>query len=304
MPTPNTADAWLSVHVHYPGNPDPLLREAVAPLVRRLRGRGLIAGWFFIRYWVEGDHIRLRLRPVAGATDLVRRLTTRWLTVYLAENPSPDTAPGEPPNQAANRAMFAAEYGDDAWDRAYGSTGMPRRPTNRWYPAGYFPEYDRYGGADGIEIAEWHFERSSDIVLGLIAGHPAKSARLGLSAKLSMILCTAFLSDTTELTGFLTGYRDSWEPPSARARLHEMYDASYARSSDRLRRLVTESPQWTEWSAHCHELSERACGSVALLRSYLHMTNNRLGVHPVDEAYVAHLIAAALTDSERERHVC
>ncbi|ANN17985.1 hypothetical protein SD37_21595 [Amycolatopsis orientalis] len=302
MPTPNTADPWLALHLHYPGSPDALLREAVAPLVRRLRLRRLIVGWFFIRYWVEGSHVRLRLRPAAGDTETVRRLSTRWLSRYLGRNPSVKGLSAELPSQEARRAMFVAEYGEAAWELAYGAAGMPERATNRCYPAEYVPEYDRYGGVDGVELAEWHFERSSDAVLEVLDRHPTKSARLGLSVRMSAILCTAFLSDTTELAEFLVRYRDSWEPPSSRERLHEMYDATYDHSAEQLRRLIRSGPQWTEWSEHCRELRERAGGSVSLLWSYLHMTNNRLGVHTVDEAYVAHLIAAALTDG-RERHV-
>ncbi|MGW5640608.1 lantibiotic dehydratase C-terminal domain-containing protein, partial [Streptomyces sp. NPDC003832] len=54
--------AWQAVHVFYAANPQPLLVNCVGPLISELREDGLLAGHFFINYWLEGPHVRLRPR--------------------------------------------------------------------------------------------------------------------------------------------------------------------------------------------------------------------------------------------------
>ena len=56
---------WWSAHLHFEGGlygatGDRVIRRVVAPLVRTHRER--MAGWFFIRYSLGGNHVRLRLR--------------------------------------------------------------------------------------------------------------------------------------------------------------------------------------------------------------------------------------------------
>ena len=60
---PTPAGPWQAVHVFYGASPRPLLVECVRPLVDELTADGLLAGHFFINYWLEGPHVRLRLRP-------------------------------------------------------------------------------------------------------------------------------------------------------------------------------------------------------------------------------------------------
>ena len=59
---------WLSFHVFYAANSNPILVEGVTPVIRRLRAEGLIERWFFIRYWLEGPHVRLRVHPTVLLT--------------------------------------------------------------------------------------------------------------------------------------------------------------------------------------------------------------------------------------------
>lgn len=54
---------WIALHIFYAASPRPMLVDCVRPLVDRLTGEGLLAGHFFINYWLEGPHVRLRLRP-------------------------------------------------------------------------------------------------------------------------------------------------------------------------------------------------------------------------------------------------
>src|SRR5215218_9452764 len=80
---------WISVHVFYSSNGNPLLADGVAPLVARLRARGLISRYFFIRYWLGGPHVRLRLLPAeAAGADEVKAVAEADLRAFLARRPA------------------------------------------------------------------------------------------------------------------------------------------------------------------------------------------------------------------------
>lgn len=112
-----------------PGYGDAVLVEALAPLVRELRGDAVTNGWFFVRYEDPDFHIRLRLRG----------------------NPTVLTAEALPRLRA---------IGEDLLGR-----GLITKVTYDTYDR----EVNRYGGFHGIELCEAIFEADSDAVLDLIA---------------------------------------------------------------------------------------------------------------------------------------
>ena len=55
--------SWLGMHIFYGANPRPMLLDCVRPLVDELTTLGLLDSYFFMNYWQEGPHVRLRLKP-------------------------------------------------------------------------------------------------------------------------------------------------------------------------------------------------------------------------------------------------
>ena len=316
-----TSSAWVSLHIHYAADLDPLLTGCVAPLVRRLRDRGAVGDWFFVRYWVEGPHLRLRFRPEPGMSrTAVAETAGAEVTAFLRQQPAPDVPASGTPEQY--RALFVAEYGQAAWDRRYGANRtMPVQPNNTHLLAEYEPEYHRYGGPHGMRLSEWHFCRSSDTVLQLLARRPLSPAtRLGISAQLTMHLVAAFLDHPSAARSFLLRYAAEWErtylPGQEGPGRHE---AAYRRVASRLRpkvnKILTDAtsgaPDGAGWGGHCralwHRVTDLATGSrsptadpaavaQSLLVSYVHMTNNRLGLTIPEETYAADLLAASVSD--------
>ncbi len=85
----STPAAWQSHHIFYTAQSRPLLTECVGPLVRRLRERGLVHRYFFINYWLEGPHVRLRIQPASDAvSEQVRLETVQAVTAFLARRPA------------------------------------------------------------------------------------------------------------------------------------------------------------------------------------------------------------------------
>ena len=63
FPRARLADGqWVSTHLFYPGDRNRVLLDFVLPVASRLVGSGAADRFFFIRYYEEGPHVRLRLR--------------------------------------------------------------------------------------------------------------------------------------------------------------------------------------------------------------------------------------------------
>jgi len=213
-PSHETDAEWMAFHVFYAANSNPMLVEGIGPVIARLREQGLIARWFFIRYWMEGPHVRLRVLPASGSVAAeVRAQVEAALREFLRRRPALYEADRDISGDMYKR-MYLAEYSQEQWDAEYGADGvMPYRDNNAFYDFAYEPEYDRYGGPAGLALSEWHFEKSSDIVLRLIetTNVHVRTVLLGQTAQLDMALCYAFLRDERAIGVFLENYRAFWE---------------------------------------------------------------------------------------------
>lgn len=340
MNEPLVAKDWLAFHIFYASDANPVIVEAVRPLIRDLRADGLIDGWFFIKYWMEGPHVRVRLHPTSPeAFEQVRSQTRSALETFLRRRPALYENDADLLNDLY-KDMFLAEYSQADWDAKYGVDGaMPMRANNTVVEFDYEPELGRYGGTVGMQIAQWHFAQSSDVVAGLLArSNPhVRPVLLGLGAQLSLILAYAFLGTDAAVAKFFAGYRSFWEDSYGQKSddYHASFDKSLSSSgpqiADRIARIraaaagdVAQLPPFERnWVQHAQELQAKvSCAAQAglltfpdrdgspveitdpsalasvLLSSYVHMTNNRLGVAILDEIYLSYLICGTLAGDE------
>ncbi|PSL01621.1 thiopeptide-type bacteriocin biosynthesis protein [Haloactinopolyspora alba] len=328
---------WVALHVFYASDANPIVVEAVRPLVDELRRDDVIDGWFFIKYWMEGPHLRVRFRPrTPELRGEVTERATSALQAFLDRRPALYDTDIAGLGDLYKR-MYIAEYGEERWAREYGDGAMPFRPNNSIANLPYEPEYDRYGGPAGIDLAEWHFEHSSDMVAKLLAtsNTHVRPVLLGLATQLSLMTAYTFLGDDRSVQRFFQRYRTFWETSYQEPSddYHGSFDKSFelTRDSlveriDRIRGIAGAEPADAlsgierTWLAHCAELRERvldAAGrgqlvfpserlggkapiddpealATVLLSSYVHMTNNRLGVAILDEIYLSYLVERAL----------
>ena len=267
---------WIAVHVFYASSPRPLLLQCVKPLVTALTEEGLLAGYFFINYWLEGPHLRLRLRPSRPEhTEAVRARAHEAIGAFLRERPALYEV------QAGFFAdlyetLFTLEFPEDQRAQYLGPDGrMLLRPNNTFEDRPYEPEYGKYGGPAGVELAEWHFQHSSDLVIeaaGTMNLH-LRTVLLGVSAQLMMVMSGTFLTDDEQLLDFLDRYHEFWN--RAFQGTNYTHDGGYERAyrdmGDRLPKRFREIRQAvargeTErlpaflrgWAEHCAELRDRA----------------------------------------------
>ncbi|GIH72232.1 hypothetical protein Mth01_44850 [Sphaerimonospora thailandensis] len=179
------------------------------------------------------------------------------------------------------RKMYLAEYGEARWNEEYGQDGrMPFRPNNSIAIFPYEPEYDRYGGKVGIQLAEWHFEHSSDMVAHLLAtsNTHVRPVLLGLAVQLSLMTACTFLGTDTAVREFFQRYRNFWETSYQEPgdeRLHGSFDRNLELTrptlSARIARIralaeaegqAEMSPMEQTWLSHCRELRDRVSAAA------------------------------------------
>lgn len=211
---PAVAQDWVALHIFYSSNSNPLLEECVQPLIDALREEGLIDGWFFIRYWMEGPHLRLRLHPRdpqdrAVVLARARHAAETFIKTRPSLYKSDPTVLG-----TLYKDMFLMEYSEADWEAKYGTDGaMPMQESNTVAEYPYEPEFVKYGGPHGVRLAEQHFEQSSDTVLRLVAttNLHVRNVMFGLALQLMAVSTLTFLPRPEDGTRFHEGYQTMWE---------------------------------------------------------------------------------------------
>ncbi|MEU8540348.1 lantibiotic dehydratase C-terminal domain-containing protein [Streptomyces sp. NPDC048717] len=269
------ASPWLALHVFYAANPQPLLVKCVRPLFDQLTEEGLIDGYFFINYWLEGPHVRIRLRPASPeAEPEVRRRAEEAIGGFLKSRPALYEVDSGFLKDFYN-SLFDIEFPGEDREKYMGPDGrMNLRPNNSFSYEVYAPEYAKYGGPAGVELAEWHFRRSSDLVLeayGSMNLH-LRTVLLGTSAQLMMVMASCFLPEEKDLADYLDAYYGFWHrlfpgtgfigsseyertyekmAPSLGARFAQLREAVASREPARLPEFLRG------WAEHCLELRDR-----------------------------------------------
>lgn len=334
---PAAPGQWQAFHVFYHASRHAMISTCVKPLADELRRDGLVDGFFFINYWLEGPHLRLRLKPSsAAAADEVTARAQAAIAGFLRSRPALYEAQVSHLADFYN-AQFTQELSEEERARYVGPDGrMLIRANNSFSREAYEPEYGKYGGVAGVALAEWHFEHSSDLVGDIVRTMNVhrRTSLLGIAAQLMMVLCAEFLPDRAGAIEYLGSYHEFWRGSfdSAELLTSGRLEDGYAKAGPGMRerfaavRRAQESgatdllPEFLRvWAEHCAQLRVRVIalaesGDLAfqtwdgpgeervadpsaalqrLLLPYLHMTNNRLGMTLLDEAYLAWMLAEA-----------
>ncbi|MFC5959232.1 lantibiotic dehydratase C-terminal domain-containing protein [Streptomyces pratens] len=281
-PAPGAAPSpWLALHIFYAANPQPLLVKCVRPLLDRLTEEGLLSGYFFINYWLEGPHVRLRLRPSGPEAEAeVRRRAEEAISGFLKTRPALYEVDSGFLKDFYN-SLFDIEFPGDDRAAYMGPDGrMNLRPNNSFSYEVYAPEYAKYGGPAGVELAEWHFRHSSDLVLEAYRNMNLhlRTVLLGTSAQLMMVMAGCFLPEEERLADYLDSYYDFWHRlfPGTGFIGSSEYERTYEREAPALGARFAQVRQTVasgdlsrlpaflrRWAEHCLELRERVVDLTA-----------------------------------------
>lgn len=298
---------WISAHIGltcqtvYGPEVDCVLTGDIEPLIRKLTHECLIESFFFIRYSEGGHHLRLRVRAKSSDEDMVRQTLEQVVACLI--------------NRPTSQDVLATVTRLD------------------WVP--YEPEITRYGGSKAIAVAESVFNISSIAAFSMLSAlRQGRSVRLGKGALAMLVLAVVFGSTRDNVLALLEQYSrvylrrlastdgrtpqewsgtfdSSFENQAivlspyvdeALRRLRhdeslegplEHYRTSCERRRDELVDLCTSGRCV---NAEGEPLTWKACLSQ-IIPSYIHMMNNRLGIHPVEESFLAHMLSRSLMHS-------
>ncbi|UII21877.1 lantibiotic dehydratase C-terminal domain-containing protein [Fulvivirga ligni] len=86
---PDVEKEWMAVHIYYSEPWENFLTESLSPLIMSDEFQNSIDQFFFIRYWEKGPHIRLRLKADKDAFGkFLKPLLSGHINSYLRKYPS------------------------------------------------------------------------------------------------------------------------------------------------------------------------------------------------------------------------
>ncbi len=299
----NKTEDWISCYVFHNTDFENVLMNLVKPLVAEFTSKDLVNLFFFVRYWENGPHIRLRMLPSShiAKTKIIKLLHDKTTSYFKKIGQD-----------------YVIEFND------------------------YINEFQRYGGLDNIEVSQKHFHDSSHTVLNRIfqAENWDYSLAISSAIQLHLVFAKQIIRDEEDVTlYFETLYNtvfinsvklDDNQDASQKEilKVKNFFLESYEKQKDVIEYIVFSiwhdknvNTHFTNWSFRCAELrklieekqqnnkivapewfefnSELKIGIEkqilwCIYDSYIHMTNNRLGVFLRDEAYIVFLILKGL----------
>lgn len=265
---------WLYFRI-YPGSIsllDETVRSVVGPVIEEIASA--VTCWFFVRYIDErGPHLRLRVRPRLAHPTLADEL--RGAIAQRLENVS---------SGPVRRPLISMR----AQQAALGWRGVTASP--------YRPEYVKYGGAEAMDVIEQWFERSSTIARQLLAEpfDPATAAAFMRSS-------APAIDEERFWEHYLWHWTGQYEASAAHARAFLLREARKRRMlfGERLAEAMARPSVLTlldAFGAATADVIHRLCELTTANRAasvrfdLVHMHNNRLGIAPIEEAYLAGLL--------------
>ncbi len=314
---------WLAAYLYYPGAPAPFLTSTVAPFVEEVKREGIAEDWFFISYWEKGPHIRLRFRlPDPERREALRVRLADYFKAAFSELSEAVPSVSDPEIRVPGTVFFA-EYEPET-TRYGGTQAMP--VAERLFQV----SSESVLSVLQKQHAQWSYERAmgAAIQMHLALAHSCcknhKEACLFFEYVFKSWAPAAYhpaytgLSEATflekreeALQAFEVNFEAQretlvpfqeqvWEMLEAGESFDEPWYDNWVKA------LLEVSAQLTalhqkgllrvseEFLAPEGEIpvSQRSVWSV--YASYLHMSNNRLGILNRDEGYLAYLMSRSL----------
>lgn len=296
---------WIGLHIYFTSDKVKMFQECIIPLVDEMLEKGMAQSYFYIIYQEKGSHIRLRLKSAQDVNYIYNYTNARFLEHFTKYPSQPDS----------NRA------GDFF-------------PNDSVQLITYEPEYARYGGVNGIDVAEKQFRNSSDAVLYYFKKNKLHKYNdlLNLAIKLHLSSVYAYggkkLEHAILFFNFLFNAASGLLNHSPFAKFTPGMEYVYSDYYNKQKHILVpyikaiwESFDQNEmidenieqWKANEQDIMKQLNGlytnntlelpflyesfpSWSILQSYVHMTNNRIGIIPTDEPMIAYLLMRGLKE--------
>lgn len=316
---------WISAYLFYSGSFDEILDKAVAPFISHVLEKHLAQHYFFIRYHERGPHIRLRFQcnDRSGCARLENELKvyfSEFFTAHPSIRADEKMPAGLSPRQQwlPNNSIVLHKYEPET--ERYGGTFGVKLSELQF-------EYSSRAVLSAIhQSVKWDYNR----VLGCaIQMHLAFSFEAGMR-----------IDRMIRFYNYVYGNWPSWMYSGLHADgKEEEIEVKFAKMFDQQKKLLVPFAknflqrlqvgdkfatawlnEWREnmqaffpemndaekkgWIKYPEASADERLGADEklwpVLSSYVHMTNNRLGIYNHDEAYLAFLVSACLEHIKTE----
>lgn len=292
---------WLFYKIRlgqFPDAADPLIRDEFSQF-RAIAG---VEQWFFIRYVDEQDgfHLRLRLKVQAENAAPVRQQVESRLDQLMPLVPI--LAAQSTPRQSLTGRRPQYQY---------------RAMTPAWQLAEYEPELEKFGHGEALEVAHRWFEQSADLtVAALWLDQQAVGVRNALAYLFTRTVCEVF-QPTPSPARFLQNYSYTWLPRNL-VQINNFRKQFFRDALLRLEQgqsLVPEADDWpqattqllAQWrqtlqqtQQQLRQLGFRHAFIQQQAWQCIHLMNNRLGISPFEESYLATQLEAWYREEARD----
>lgn len=283
---------WLQYNIYSKNihELDYLVRFVVKPAASKVKAAFDVTNWFFIRYLDEtGPHIRLRFKISEDQyTDVIEFLEDFISTSLELLIEQAIVVP---------KRLLPLNMGEGHFSAA-----------NRRYELSlYDPELEKYGEEVGIELSEKYFSASSNLTLEVIDEiMNERINRFEFAIKVMDIMLKAAWEKENEADDFLLNYTTYWAGDklsngenqvsqnfihSAMSRKEKVREILSSKYSDDIEYSLKEFSK--ELKIILHEINRFGENDPnGIYFHFVHMMNNRLGVWPIEESYLAALLSS------------
>jgi thiopeptide-type bacteriocin biosynthesis protein len=319
-------ESWLSAHLFYEEPLEKLLLRVVKPACHMLLRDNLISKFFFIRYWEGGPHIRLRVKgneeELKEIEPFIRQHFSQFINLYPSVRYDPEWIKSLPKNLQwhPNNTMQLIRYEAET-ERYGGIYGVPI--AEKQFEASSKAVLEAIGNS-----IKWDLTRALGLAIQL---HLSFAYAVGMQLE-EAILFFSWISSNWLLMAYWRGKKLTNEDHEMESsKVLDCFKIQYQQQEKSLmpfclklwKNLQSASAFEQEWltnwvddmSAISVILKDQHKNNNLLIPtgvpkelipssepvlwclydSFIHMTNNRLGVLNRDEAYVAFLIKEALS---------
>lgn len=288
---------WISVHLYYAEPYYSFLEKGISPFVEKLIGERLISSYFFVHYFDNGLHVRLRLKKSEAVPE--RKII-------------------------------------EGIDKFYTTYFQIKAGSKRIKYEAYVPEVSRYGGPDFLALCESQFFSSSKYVLSSIINSKSWNYNVAITNAITLhySLTTILGFDLKEKEEFFELNFQSWIKKSKDyyekknneilndSEILNLFKKSFHAQEEKILKLllsinqaiIDENSYGTlqSWKLDIKNFSDKANLTTIetnsdyhsgiskryrpwfIYDSLVHMSNNRLGIQNKDEAFIAFMIKSLL----------
>lgn len=291
---------WFAVYLFYPADLDLMLQELIHPFLSSFFKEESDDAYFFIRYWENGSHIRLRMNVDPDKQEILFAEIKNRANVFFAQYPAlmphseleTDTTNLNPILYSSHKVIYAS----------------------------YEPEITRYGNLQSMPWAETHFFKSSAFILDWMSSKKTGASVLVQALSMHLILLCATRWDFPQLFQVCNSFINGWlprlydpknDPQHEKEIWLKQFESSFSPAKTQIlaaSKIFWESmtqdaakdkiTQYLDENTIIMQLYSSAdfqeAKLIEIVTSMMHMNHNRLGISNYEEAYGAYCLQQVL----------